>query len=177
MNAVADKGNWGIRWTLQKFHEDLAEWEAKYGREEGQRRFYEECTPYEERVIEGNLLVNVGIQLMEDLLVGAGGTVYNNANARIGVGDSNTAAAASQIDLQAASNKLRKAMDATFPSRAAQTLSFKSSFTGAEANYAWQEWGVFNSATANVGMLNRKVEALGTKTTGTWTLQADISIT
>lgn len=177
MSAVAEKGQWGIRWTLQKFHEDLAEWEAKYGEEEGQRRFYAECQPYEERVIEGNLLVNNGIQIMEDALIGVGITAFSNANARIGVGDSTTAAAATQTDLQAATNKLRKAMDATFPSRAAQTLSFKSSFTAAEANFAWQEWGVFNAASGATSMLNRKVESLGTKTTGTWTLQADISIT
>jgi len=130
----------------------------------------------ERRVILGNILVNAGIQLMEDLLIGAGGTTYANANARIGVGDSSTAAAVGQTDLQAATNKLRKVMDATFPSRSGQTVTWKSSFTTSEANYAWNEWAVFNAATAGT-MLNRKVESLGTKSSGTWTLQTDVSIT
>lgn len=129
----------------------------------------------ERRVVEGNILVNAGIQLMLDLLIAAGGTSFANANARIGVGDSTVAAAAGQTDLQAATNKLRKAMEATFPSRAGQTLTFKSSFGSAEANFAWQEWGVFNAATGGV-MLNRKVESLGTKASGTWTLQVDITV-
>lgn len=176
MTSVAERPKWSIRWKLEKRREDLAEWRERYGAEDGERRFFEETEPYETQEIDGNLLVNAGIQLMLDLLIGAGGTVYSNANARIGVGDSTTAAAATQTDLQAATNKLRKAMDATFPSRAAQTLTFKSSFTSTEANWAWQEWAIFNGTTANVGMLNRKVESLGTKTTGTWTLQADITL-
>ncbi len=130
----------------------------------------------ERRVILGNILVNAGIQLMEDLLIGAAGTTFANANARIGVGDSTTAAAVGQTDLQAATNKLRKVMDATFPSRAGQTVTWKSSFTSGEANFAWNEWSVFNAATAGT-MLNRKVESLGSKTSGTWTLQCDVSIT
>lgn len=172
-----DKGKWGITWTVRKYAEDLAEWQAEFGPVEGQRRFEAECQPYEERVIEGNLLVNVGIQNMLDALIGTAITAFSNANARIGVGDSATAAAASQTDLQAATNKLRKAMDATFPSRAAQTMTWKSSFTSGEANWVWNEWAIFSGVTPNVGMLNRKVESLGTKTTGTWTLQADVTIT
>ena len=58
----------------------------------------------------------------------ATGTFFNNANSLIGVGDSMTAFAASQTDLQAASNKLRKAMDATYPQVAANVLTFRSTF-------------------------------------------------
>lgn len=175
MDALRDAGRWHARTTLTKRDADLASWLFRYGAEEGLRRFERDVEPFEIRLIEGNILVNAGIQVMEDGLIGTAITAFSNANARIGVGDSTTAAAASQTDLQAATNKLRKAMDATFPSRASQTLTFKSSFTTAEANFAWQEWAIFNAGAGGT-MLNRKVESLGTKSTGTWTLQVDVTI-
>lgn len=168
---------WGVKWTLEKFESDLADYLREFGHGiEAYERFHRENSPIERRVIDGNLLVNNGIQIMLDALIGTGITAFSNANSRIGVGDSTTAAAATQTDLQAATNKLRKAMDATFPSRASQTMSWKSSFTSAEANFAWQEWGIFNAASGATSMLNRKVESLGTKTTGTWTLQGDVTV-
>jgi hypothetical protein len=125
--------------------------------------------------IPGNMLLNEGIQLILDLLIGAGGTVASNANAQVGVGDSATAEAATQTDLQAGANKLFKAMNATFPSRAAQTLSFQSDFTTGEANFVWNEWSIRNQAAADKN-INRKVQALGTKTSGTWTLTGTITL-
>jgi hypothetical protein len=147
---------WSVLTTLEKFDDD--------------------GNLLEHREIEGNILVTNGIQILEDALIGVGITAFNNANARIGVGDSSTAATVGQTDLQAATNKLRKAMDATFPSRTGTTISFKSSFTSGEANWAWNEWGIFNAASGATSMLNRKVESLGTKSSGTWTLQTDITI-
>src|SRR6478609_7267674 len=93
----------------------------------------------------------------------ATGTFFNNANSSIGVGDSTTAHAFTQTDLQAATNKLRKAMDATYPTNAANVLTFRSTFATTDANWAWQEWGIFNASSAGV-MMSRKVESLGTKT-------------
>lgn len=172
---ASERAGWHAVTTVRRYDRDLDEFIRDLGKAEGERAFGK-LRPYDEQVIDGNILVTVGIQLLEDLLIGGGGTVYSNANARIGVGDSATAAAIGQIDLQAATNKLRKAMDATFPSRAVTTVSWKSSFTGAEANWVWNEWAIFNGVTANVGMLNRKVESLGTKASGTWTLQTDVTI-
>ena len=130
----------------------------------------------ESREIAGNLLLNEGIQELWDLAIAAGGTTaYNNANAEIGVGDSNTAATATQTDLQAATNKLFKAMVASYPIRTNQTVDFRSDFTSGEANYAWAEWGIRNGNTRNKN-LNRKVESLGTKATGTWTLTASVTL-
>lgn len=108
-------------------------------------------------------LTNAGRDLIASLVVGAGGTAFNNANAYIGVGDSSTAFAATQTDLQAATNKLRKAMDATYPTIAANVQTFRATFATGDANWAWAEWGIFNASTAGT-MLLRKVEALGTKT-------------
>lgn len=131
-----------------------------------------------EEVVEdhSNLLLNEGIQEMWDLIIAAGGTTaYNNANAEIGVGDSNTAAAATQTDLQAATNKLFKGMVATYPQRTNQTVDFRSDFTSGEANYAWEEWSIRNGVTRNKNM-NRKVTSLGTKVTGTWTLTVSVTL-
>ena len=113
-----------------------------------------------------NLVVNVGGALMLDLLIGAGGTVFSNANAYIGIGDSATAAAVGQTDLQAATNKLRKAMDATFPSRASQVMTFKSTFASGDANYAWNEIGLFNASSAGSMFSRALVTSPFTKTAG-----------
>lgn len=171
-SMTRDRVHWDVRWTLRKYREDITAWLASGRTEE---EFHRVHRPLEVREIAGNLLVNAGIQVMLDKLIGAAGTVFDNANAKIGVGDSTTAAAAGQTDLQAVTNKLRKGMEAGFPSRAGQTMSWKASFGAAEANFAWQEWAIFNALTAGT-MLNRKVESLGTKTTGTWTLQGDVTI-
>ena len=108
-------------------------------------------------------LTNAYRDFLASLAAGAGGTAFNNANAYIGVGDSTTAHAFTQTDLQAATNKFRKAMDATYPQVAANVLTYRATFGTSEANFAWQEWGVFNASSGGT-MMNRKVESLGTKT-------------
>ena len=140
---------------------------------------------------EGNLLMYGGASCLWQCLIGNGTTTagqnltyFNNGNAAIGVGDSTTAAAATQNDLQAATNKLRKAMDATYPSHSdgtssgAATITFRSTFGSSDANFAWQEWIVANSATAATGRaLNRKVESLGTKASGTtWVFTVTLTL-
>lgn len=126
--------------------------------------------------IPGNLLLNEGINEMLDLLSAvAGTTAYNNANADIGVGDSTTAAAATDTDLVASTNKLYKGMNATYPQRGTQVTTWQSDFTNAEANYAWQEGSIRNGVTRNKN-LNRKVQNMGTKASGTWTLTATVTI-
>lgn len=119
-----------------------------------------------------------------DLVVAAlvSGTIspaFNNANASIGVGDSATAYANTQTDLQAATNKYRKGMDATYPTVATNVLTFRATFTTGEANYAWNEWGVFNTTSQSGGtILNRKQEALGTKPgTQSWQFVATLTFT
>lgn len=122
-------------------------------------------------------LTDAGRNHMVQATVGAGVTAFNNANAYIGVGDSTTAFAVGQTDLSAATNKLRKAMDATYPSGATNVITFRSTFGTSDANYAWQEWGVFNASSAGT-MLNRKVESLGTKTnTQTWQFTVVLTFT
>ena len=118
-------------------------------------------------------LTTAGIKFLSQAAIGQG-TVFNNANARLGVGNGTTAFAIGQTDLQGAS-KLRKAMDAGYPTVTAPKVTFKSTFAQSEANFAWNEWGIFNAATGGV-MLNRVVESNGTKQSNqTWVLEVEIT--
>jgi hypothetical protein len=127
---------------------------------------------------EGNLLMYGGASCLWQCLIGNGTatagqslTYFNNSQAAIGVGDSSTAAAATQTNVQAASHT-----DAT--TSGAASIAFRSTFSTSQANFAWQEWAVFNSATDATGrMLQRKVESLGTKTSSsTWTLTVTLTL-
>lgn len=127
-------------------------------------------------VFDGNLLLNEGITALLNLLTGAAETAFSNANSYLGVGDSATAAAATDTGLVASTNKLYKAMEATYPQISAQTVTFRSVFGTSEANFAWNEFTVASGNSDAADNLNRKVEAEGTKTSGqTWTL--DLAIT
>lgn len=133
------------------------------------------ANPFE--VVESlNGYTNVGGALLLDLLIAAGGSAYNNANSYLGSGDSSTAFAVSQTDLQAATNKLRKAMDSTFPSRSGQVVTFKSTFATGDANWAWAEVAIFNAAAAGT-MLARSTGSYGTKTSAaSWVLSYTLTV-
>lgn len=110
-------------------------------------------------------------------LIGESITAFNNANAYIGVGDSSTGFSAAQTDLQASTNKLRKAMEATYPTRSGAAITFRSLFATGDANFAWNEWATFNASSGGT-MLQRLVESLGTKTSvASWQLTVTITIT
>jgi hypothetical protein len=144
--------------------------------------------PYERVIGTPQLLTYGGASCLWECLIGNGTTTaaqtltyFNNGNAYIGVGDSTTAAAATQTDLSASSNKLRKAMDATYPQHTDATTSgaasivFRSTFGTSDANYAWNEWAIFNGSSGG-RMLNRKVESLGTKASGSWVLTLTLTL-
>jgi hypothetical protein len=120
-------------------------------------------------------LTNAGRDYIATTLISTT-TMFDNTNSYIGVGDSATAFAVTQTDLQAATNKLRKKVDAGYPTRATNVLTFQATFASAEANWAWNEWAVFNAASAGT-MLCRKVETNGTKLSGqTWVFQVQITV-
>lgn len=120
-------------------------------------------------------LTNAGRNFLAGAAMGAETTLFNSTNARIAVGDSTTAFSAAQTDL-IGTNKFRKAMDSTFPTRSNNILTFKSTFSTTEANFAWNEWGVVNAAAAGV-LLNRLVEYNGTKQAGqTWIFEVELTI-
>jgi len=140
------------------------------------KMFYISNKPYEIDERDGNLLVTVGITAMIGLTFGTTiPTAFSNANAYLGVGDSSTASAVGQTDLQAATNKLRVAMNSSYPSAASPAVSLQSTYGSSDANFAWNEIGTFNASTAGT-MLNRVVQTLGTKSSGaTWTLTETIT--
>lgn len=171
--AVRDAVRWRCHTTIRKFHGDSTA----------------DADLFDTVEIDGNLLMYGGASCLWQSLIGNGTgtaaqalTFFNNGNAYISVGDSNTAEAATQTDLQASSNKLRKAMDATYPlhtdatTSGAASIVFRSTFGTSDANYAWAEWGVFNGSTGG-RMLNRKVQALGTKTSAaTWQFTVTLTL-
>lgn len=150
-------------WRIRKFANDDA---------------YSADNPYEVSRFAGNLLLNEGINELLTLACGTGATKFDNANAYIGVGDSNTAAAASQTGLQASTNKTYKAMDTSYPTYGTnQKVTFKSTFGSSDANHAWEEFTVANGNSDSAKNLNRKVSRQGTKSAGqTWELTLEITL-
>ena len=162
------------KWELNKFHGDST----------SEKDLYE--------VIEGewNQLVYGGASVLWEALIGNGTTTagqaltfFNSTQSAIGVGDSTTAVAASQTALQGATSAVRFRKIATVThadgtSAANNTVTYVSTFATTDANYAWNEWGLFNSATDGTGrMLNRVVQSLGTKTSAaTWQLTVTLSL-
>lgn len=152
---------WQVLWTIRKYAND-----HEFAMDQ----------PFEVAEIKDNLLLNEGIALLLDLLIGAGGTAYNNANAYLGVGESNAAENATQTGLSGAT-KTYKAMEATYPSRASQTVTWRAVFGSADANNAWNEFTIVNASSDTGTNLNRKVSAQGTKAAGqTWTLDMTLTI-
>ncbi|MGA8856191.1 MAG: hypothetical protein WB643_03385 [Candidatus Bathyarchaeia archaeon] len=127
---------------------------------------------------KGNLLLNSGINVAWGLICGAGGTAFDNTHAFIQVGDSSASPSdATKTGIQAASNKLSKGMNATYPlAAAAQAEVWQSTFATSEANYAWNEIAVSN-ANDYTHALNRLVAAMGTKASGaTWIVTLTITL-
>lgn len=163
-----DRIRWDFRWKIEK---RLGDWDLP-----GHGLVPWSPKPYEVLEFPGNLLTTNGANALLTAVTGGSITAFNNANSRLGVGDSTTAAAAGQTDLQAATNKLRKGMDATYPSISGNRCDWRATFGDSEANWQWNEWAVFNAASGGT-MLNRRVEgSANTKASGTWTLTGYITL-
>lgn len=177
---MKEKAIWTAKIKLEKRHGDINQCQTP----EERLRFLEETEPYDVLERMYNCLLNEGMDELLNLLTGqdSGNTVvYSNANARIGVGNSATAAARTQTALIGGSTDFQ-GMEAGFPTAPAEndatdgrSIKFKSSWGAAEGVFAWAEWSVDNGNTRNKN-LNRKAESLGTKAGGTWTLEVEISL-
>lgn len=122
-------------------------------------------------------LTNDGAEVIADRLVGTGSAAFDNANAYIGVGDSTTAFTQTQSDLLG-TNTHREEMDGGYPTHTTGTnqITFRATFESADANFTWQEWGIFNASSGGT-MLNRVVEDNGEKVSGhTWEFSVTITI-
>lgn len=162
-----DTARWRCHWKLEKFHgDDLGP----------------DAVPFETIEREGNALMYGGVAALWHRLIGGSAvTAFDATNARVGVGDGTAAADPLQTDLQG-TNKVRKGMDAGYPQHtdgtgaAAVMATFRATFSTSEANFSWAEWGIFNAASGG-RMLNRKVEALGTKTSAaSWVFTVQLSL-
>lgn len=124
-------------------------------------------------------LTNNGRNYMAGAVVANPSTLFDASNAYIGVGGGAGASDvfdAAENDLQGAS-KLRKIVDSA-PGIATNVLTFVATFGTSEANYEWEEWGIFNHTSAG-DMLNRVVEAptLGTKTSAqSWEITCTLTV-
>ena len=148
------------KWRVTKYADDEA---------------YKNNLPFAIDEFDGNLLLNEGIGELLLLLTGGSATAYSNSNAYLGVGNSTTAASASQTGLVGGSTEFQP-MESGYPSISGQTVTFRSIFTSSEANFDWNEFTVVNASSDSGDNLNRKVEDEGTKASGqTWTLDLEIT--
>lgn len=137
-------------------------------------------------VAEGNLLVAGGANaIFHRLIGGTSVAAFSSANAYIGVGNSTTAAAVGQTDLQASSgNTARRGMEAGFPTHTDGTASsspliFRSVFPDTAAVFVWNEFGLFNASSGG-RMLNRKVQSfnggVAKPNTESWALNVTLTV-
>jgi len=123
-------------------------------------------------------LTTAGRNFIANAIINNGSPVFfTNAVAHLGAGDNTAIFAQAHTDLQAATNKFRQPMEATYPQIATNVITFRALFATGDANYAWEEFAVFNAAAAGT-MLTRKAQALGTKTSAAqWQLTVDVTVT
>lgn len=119
-----------------------------------------------------------GVIAAASLFCGDGAVnAFNLTNARLGVGDSSTAFSAAQTDLQAATNKLRKGLDSA-PARTNNNVDYTATFSTSEANFAWNELALFNSASGDYMATRRTLTGFGTKTSAeAWTITVTVVFT
>jgi hypothetical protein len=165
--AFSEHVAWEVHWRVEKFLSKTFEEVLATGEQP-----YEVCSDVQ------NIILDTGANEMLKLIGGvSGATAFSAANAKIYVGSDSTAEAASQTGVIATTNKAYAGMDSGYPSVSGRTIVFRASFDDASANFAWNEAAITNGSGVSAIAMNRKVSALGTKTTGTWTLQLTISLT
>lgn len=194
-----DNFGWKINATVDKFYawqeaEAILIAEAE-GRTDIGNILKERFEPYERVSVDGNLLVRQGLRRLMDRLVGtASNQALDATHCRIGTGNSNTAAAATDTDLNAAagsSNRQFQLVDSapTVGTGASSGVcTFVATFGTGVGNYAWQEWGIDGGTASGTtvtsegnttpGLINHKVTSLGTKTSAaSWVFTVTITIT
>ena len=179
---------WGVEFSVHKFRASDIEDAKRAGLHVATMGDFLDAgiDPYAITEGQENLLVNNGINLLLTLLIGGGGTAYNNAASRLGVGDGNGSvptAAATDSGLTATTNKYFQVADATYPSVSSTTATWKATFPTGQANYAWNEWIIDNNGSAGSGTaaggtaLNHKGVSLGSKTSAaSWAFTVTVTI-
>ena len=125
-------------------------------------------------------ITNDFLDWIVDNMLGESTTPFDNANAHIGVGNSDTSFNASQSDLQGTSE--RGDMRSGYPDRdpdndgSSNKQRYSTQFGQNDANFRWEEWGIFNASSGGT-MMNREVEYIGEKTDKvSWVFDVDVTL-
>lgn len=116
-------------------------------------------------------LLNSGRDFIASRIMGTAAVALSH----LAVGDSTTVFSSAHTDLQAATNKLRKAFDGAADVTGA-VITAVATFGGTDANFSWQEFGMANDVSAGT-LFNRFLDDQGTKTAGqVWELTMTTTI-
>jgi hypothetical protein len=126
----------------------------------------------------GNVGLDTGITELLQIITGNGSpTKWDAAHAKLGCGDSATAADHTQTGLQAATNYTSVAMDGTYPTVSNQTMTFQSTYGAGVGTWHWQEYVVTNSDPKTGKCIDRVVNDKGTKgASDSWILQLALTV-
>jgi hypothetical protein len=190
----------GIKWTahalVEKYDEPIVRDLTKFLGYEPKSADFKRFSIKPNAVAEapGNLLCINGLANMTNLITGLGGQALNSTRTFLGVGATSTAATAADTALGANGGSawyqvVDSAPTRTTTSQTNDTIQTVSTFTSANGNFAWQEWGlgfttaaITSSATlASVGtgaaLINHKIASLGTKASGAaWAFTVTIQL-
>lgn len=171
-----DKITWKTIWQLDKWKDPSKEVErlSRDGLTVEDIRVLHPDLLMETTRFTGNVALNEGLQQLIDAICGISSpTLWDNTNARVGVGTSSIAA--DPTDTGLLGTTAFASMDGGYPQRSAQTASWKGTFGDGTAEFAWEEFTVDNGAVGDVN-LNRYVTSKGTKGSGeTWVLTVEIA--
>jgi hypothetical protein len=125
----AQSASWNAIVAVDEYANVDVDWyREKFGKAEGERRFFAQHRPTDSRVVRHNMLMIGGSSNIWQYAIGNGTTTsgqaltyLNGSNAHLCVGDSSTAEAQDQTDLQATTNKVRQLVDSGYPSHATGT--------------------------------------------------------
>ena len=115
--------------------------------------------------------------IADAIIGGASYTKFGSANAHLVVG-TGTGPEAVGDTVNTFTDIETKAVDSAVRGSGAQenVVTYQATFGTGDANQDWDEWGVANATGVTGELLNRKVEALGTKgPTQTWVFTVDIT--
>lgn len=162
--GISEHSQWRVEWRVEKWF-DTARKMAGF-------------EPDEIAIETQNIIVDTGAEEMLKLIAGiSGATAFSNANAYMYVGNDNSAEAATDTGVKAqGANRASAKMDSGYPAVNGRQVVYRASFGDSEANFAWNEAAITNGNGVSAIAMNRKVASLGTKATGTWTLQLTISL-
>lgn len=151
---VCEHAKWQPKWVVEKYDEN------------GEL--------YDVVELDGNCLLNEGINEMWKLITGKGGTPFNNTNSYIGVGDGTATAYPTQTGLLG-TNKTYMKLDSSYPIVEGQTIKLQATYGPDDANHEWQEITLASGSSDVAVNLNRAVGDLGRKAQGTtWLAHLEI---